>query len=245
MATTELAVQSDSQSIIQIIADVSKDPNVNVGVMEKLVDLQFRVLEEERQIELNKALARLEPRLKVLTKSKAGAKTKGDNPIVKFWYTPYEEIDRMLRPELRECGLSLSFSTRVIGDKPHFVATVQEVTKGGSREAIIPYAPDSNDQLNAPQKVASGLSYAKRVSVSMLFNLVFEGEDDNAQFAGAISTAQVGTLERLISECKNFDREEFANYLEKECGVREIALIPAQAFKEIESKLIQRKNRKA
>ncbi|MDE2020341.1 MAG: ERF family protein [Patescibacteria group bacterium] len=241
MSTELTKTQPTEQSILEIISSVSKDPNVNVEVMQKLVDLQFVVMEKEQQVELNKALARLEPKLETLMKSKAGAVTKDKQ--VKFYYTPYEEIDAMLRPALRDCGLSLSFSSRTIGDKTYFVATVQEITKGGQREAVIPYAPDTSDQLNQPQKIASGLSYAKRISVAMLFNLVFKGEDDNAQFAGAITALQAGTLDRLLAE-RDVDRPAFMKFIEKECGVSEITLIPARSFAEIESKLKQKPLRK-
>ena len=239
--STEIQV-AQPQSILEVIANVAKDPNANLSTMERLVELQFRIMDEERTQALNSALARLEPKIQTLVKSKAGAATKGGQ--VKFYYTPYEDIDRMLRPALRECGLSLSFTTRIVGAGCYLVAAVQEVSKGGIREAMLPYMPDTNDQLSGPQKVSSGLSYAQRRAVALLFNLVFAGEDDDAQFAGAITATEVGTVERLLTECA-IDRPAFAEYLVKECGVRDIALIPASSFKEIESKLKQRKARKA
>lgn len=236
MSTTIQKRETDS--VLAAIIEVSKGPDSNIDALQKLVDLHLAVRAEERQEELSRAIATLEPKLTTLVKSKSGAKTKSGD--IKYWYTPFEDIDRMLRPLLRECGLSLSFSTREIGGKIFFVAQVQEVKKGGVREALIPYAPDTNDQLGGPQKVASGLSYAKRISVALLFNLVFEGEDDDGVFADAISAAQVGTIERLLTE-REVDREAFLNFVESTCGVRDIALIPERFFIEFKSKLEQKK----
>lgn len=241
--TTENAlVKPEQPSVMGIIAQIANDPNVNVAVMEQLVNLQMKVDEQIQIKALNEALAKLEPLIQPLVKSKAGASTK--TGVVKYYYTPYEQIDKMLRPLLKQCGLSLSFSTRQLGDKVFFVGQVQEVTKGGVREALIPYAPDANDQLNGPQKVASGLSYAKRYVVSMLFNLVTEAEDDDGAFAGAITAEQVGKIERLITECgESFDGVAFVRFLEQQCGVSEVTLIPKHKFSEIEAALIQKKGK--
>jgi hypothetical protein len=146
----------------------------------------------------------------------------------------------MIRKPLRDCGLSLSFTTRVIADKPYFITQVQESTKGGIKESMLPYMPDTNDQLNAPQKVSSGLSFAERRGIAMLFNLVFADEDDNAQFAGSINAMQVGKVERALTECElhpSFKRSEFLDFIERDWNTREIAMIPAQAYNDIESKL--------
>jgi hypothetical protein len=222
--------------VLAIIARAAEDPNVSADKMERLLEMQFKIMNKQAEIELNQALAKLEPMLKTLTKTKAGAPTKGGT--VKFFYTPYEEIDRMMRPVLRECGLSLTFSTRIVADKPYFIAQVQEVTKGACREAMIPYTPDTSSQMNNPQNIASGLSYAKRISVAMLFNLVFEGEDDNAAHAGALTDAELGIIERLLTE-REVDRAAFLKF----CGVPETSLIPSSLFKEAKSKLEQKKVR--
>lgn len=243
---TELAtIHEQRPSVMDMIAQVAN--GTDVAALEKLVDLEFRIRDEQKTEALNKALAQLEPKLRTLPKSKSGAKTKADaqgKQKVKFYYTPYQDIDKMLRPALRECGLLLTFDSRVIDGKIFFVAKVQEVTKGGFREVMLPYAPDGNEQLNGPQKVASGVSYAQRYAVKMLFNLVTEDdEDDDGNFAGAITDSQVGKINRLISEIEGFDYAAFYDYLEAQTGVREIVLIPADKFEEVHARLQQKKER--
>lgn len=234
-------IQKTEAGILEIIARAATDKDIDVSKMESLLNFQLRILDKEAEIELQKALAKLQPKIQALKKSKAGAKT--NQGAVKFYYTPYEDIDAMLRKPLQECGLALSFSTRSVDGKPWFVLRTTEITRGGFIETMIPYAPDTNSQLNGPQQVASGTSYAKRQCVILMFNLVTEGADDNAGFAGAISVEQIGKIERLISEC-GVDREAFGKYLESQFGTNEIPLIPAAGFAEVESKLLQKKKQK-
>lgn len=191
--------KTEEPSILQIIADAAANPSINADKMSALLTLQERIMEHEKSAALNAALALLTPKLTRLKKSKAGAKTR--DGAVKYFYTPREDIDSMLRPLLRDCGLSLSFTARDIGGKAWFVATVTEITKGGFKEAMMPYAPDSsNSQLNEPQKVSSGLSYAERHAIAMLFNLVTEGADDNAESTSTIDREQVQQLRILIDK---------------------------------------------
>jgi len=238
---SELVVKSEQPSLIDVIARATADPSVDVGKMAQVVELQLKIDEEIRARVLNEALAKLAPLIAPLKKTKAGASTKAGQ--VKFYYTPYEQIAKMLAQPLRDCGLSLSFDTRPVGDKVFYVGRVQEVTKGGFREAMIPYAPDANDQLNGPQKVASGLSYAKRYVVSMLFNLVTESDnaDDDGQFAGAISAEQVGEIERLITKCGDaFDGVGFVRFLEKSYGVSEVTKISSDKYEDVKAALLQK-----
>lgn len=205
----EVAVhKSESPSILQIIADAASNPNIDADKMSALLTLQERIFKQEQDIALNDALARLTPQLVRLKKSKAGARTK--EGAIKYFYTPREDIDTMLRPLLVNCGLSLSFTARPIDGKAWFVATVTEITKGGCKEAMMPYAPDaSNSQLNDPQKVSSGLSYAERHTIAMLFNLVSEDDDDDAEVIGTIGAERGAKLESLIPD---EEKQRFLNH---------------------------------
>ena len=195
----QITKTEEPQSILQIIADAAANPNINADKMSALLTLQERIMEHEKEASLNAALALLTPKLVRLKKSKAGAKTR--DGAIKYYYTPREDIDAMLRPLLRDCGLSLSFTAREIGGKAWFVARVTEITKGGFKEAMMPYTPDStNTQLNEPQKVSSGLSYAERHAIAMLFNLVTEGADDDAISTSVISREQAQQLRTLIDK---------------------------------------------
>ena len=238
-AVEQSIVKSEQPSVMDMIAHVAN--GTDVAALEKLVDLQFRILDEQKTAALNAALAQLEPLIEPLAKSKAGARTKEGS--VKYYYTPYEATNKMLRPLLKQCGLSLSFSTRQIDGKTYFVGAVQEVSKGGIREAMIPFSPDGNSQLNSVQGIGSGLSYCRRYLVDMLFNLSSDTDDDGA-FAGAITAEQVGKIERLITECgESFDGVAFVRFLEQQCGVSEVTLIPKHKFSEIEAALIQKKGK--
>jgi len=241
MSTEIIQAEPQSESLFEIISKAATDKSIPVERMIALFELQERLMQKEAEIALNLALAKLEPEIQALTKSKEGAKTK--EGAVKFWYTPYEKIDAMLRPLLRKFGLSLSFTTEPYDGKPWSVVTVTEITKGGTKKAMIPYAPDSNTQLNTPQQIASGVSYAKRHLVVLLFNLVTEGADDDAAFAGAIAPEQIGKIERGLVEGK-IDKTKFLQYLEKQFGVKEIALIPASGFDTVAKLLQQKKEQK-
>jgi hypothetical protein len=66
-------IQKTEAGILEIIARAATDKDIDVSKMESLLNFQLRILDKEAEIELQKALAKLQPKIQALKKSKAGA----------------------------------------------------------------------------------------------------------------------------------------------------------------------------
>ena len=209
---TELATIEEN-SIINVIAKAASDPNCDVAKLEKLLDMQERVMGKQAENDYNIAMAELQPKIPQIERTRKADKSK---------YAPYEEIDRILRPLYTEAGFSISFNSRIEGDKMLYTATVSH--KGGhSKTADIVLPADTSGSKNAIQAMGSTTSYAKRYLLSMLFNVVTANEDNDGN--QPLPNEDAVEIDLLITQTKT-DKVKFLKWL----GADSVMSIPQKDF---------------
>jgi len=108
--------------------------------------------------------------------SGAAAKKGANNPFFKSKYASLEEVIETVRAEDGKCGLT--FTQLVDFDETHmFVTTIVMHESGESVTGRTPILTKDNTD---PQKMGSGITYAKRYGLQSAFGLPSEDDDGNS-----------------------------------------------------------------
>lgn len=193
----EVAPVYSPASMLQVIGRAASDHSIDVEKMERLLALQERMMAKQAEIEFTRSLTALQSELPRIEKT--GKITHNGRLISE--YAKYEDIDRAIRPALVRNGFSLRYNTKESGGKIIITGTLSH-RDGHSITDEIPLSIDSSGAKNNVQGVGSTIAYGKRYLVGMLLNLVFCGEDDDAQSAGyaPITENQAEEIKELLRE---------------------------------------------
>lgn len=213
-----------STAIIQVIERAASNPDVDIDKMERLLQMQERIMGHKAKAAYTDALAQAQLELPEITKhgeikNKAGG--------VQSKYALWEDINEAIKPVLARHGFSLSF--RFPKPEPGSVAVTGVLShrEGHAEETTITLPVDTSGSKNPVQAVASSTSYGKRYTAGALLNLTARGEDDDGFAAGVqlITEEQRDELIALADEVKA-DKAGFCGWLK----VPSIADIPASKF---------------
>ncbi len=195
----------------------------DVSTLEKLLAMNERILAKQAEIAFNEAMARLQKKLPII--HQASQIKHGDKIIAK--YAKYEDIDRQIRGLYVEEGFSLSYDSKKLPDGSiQYTGKVSHVN-GHSVSAEIILPADESGAKNKVQAQGSSITYAKRYLLTMLLNLVFTGEDDDAQsLTSPVEENMVDEIELLI-EKHGVDRQKFLEFFK----VTEVSDLPQKDYK--------------
>jgi len=193
-----------SMNPMAIIQQVASQPGLDVGTMEKLMDLSERWEKRQAVHAFNAALASFQggcPRI---------AKTRSGNHNIK--YAPLDEIMNTIQPHLSANGLSVRFSTTM--DTPGLIRAVCTVSHidGHSESSEITIPVDDKMAANSSQKMGSANSYAKRYALGNALNLAFLEDDTDAEnLYETLTDDQAANIEALLEEV-GADRKGFLKW---------------------------------
>lgn len=223
LAETAPAV-SQAAAIISVIERAATNPNVDIDKMERLLEMQERIMQRDARAAFASALAEMSPNLPAIVE-RGGIKDRAGN--VQSTYALWEDINDAIKPVLAKHGFALSFRTG--RDEGQISVTgVLAHREGHSEETTITLPHDSSGSKNAVQAVGSSTSYGKRYTAGLLLNLTSRGEDDdgNAGGSGAVITdEQADTIRELIGSTGT-KVGAFLEYI----GAPSVADIPAAKF---------------
>ncbi|MCB5173687.1 ERF family protein [Microvirga lenta] len=215
---------SESAAIIQVIERAAMNPAVDIDKMERLLEMQERIMNRNAKAAYTAALAAMQPDLPVITE-RGGIKDRSGK--VQSTYALWEDINEAIKPILAKHGFALSFRTGQ-EDGKIVVTGVLSHRDGHSEETTMFLPIDASGSKNAVQAVGSSTSYGKRYTAQALLNLTSRGEDDDGSAAGApltISEEQVEALQDLIIEV-GADPKKFCAYLK----VGSLNALPADQY---------------
>lgn len=236
-ASTAVAVHQPQQprSLMEVIAEASANPNIDVVKMKELLAFKREMEREERDAVLDEAIAAVKAELpEMLT---AGSW----NKHTKSWWARYEQISKAVDPIIRKHGLVLSYGMAESPVDNHYrvVCDVTHVASRGKRRYFIDGPSDAAGAKGGGTKspiqgVKSTITYLQRALKCMIFDVIVGREDRDGQGNApeAISDEQV---EQIIAICadKGIDRAMF----EKAFQVSEIESIPVTRFQDVLARL--------
>jgi hypothetical protein len=169
------AADMGPQSLALTIERLAANPSVDVSKLEKIIELQERILKTQAKAEFDNAFSEMQRELPVIIEHKKTDKSS---------YAPLEDIVQEVRPILARHGFSLSHRTEWPDKGTVKVVGILSHRQGHERESEFLSAADASGSKNPIQGLASAISYGRRYTTTDLLNIVTRGEDDDAKRAG-------------------------------------------------------------
>ena len=183
--------QSNASALVSAIAQAARDPSVDIGKMERLMDMHERITAKEAETAFNVAMTACQMEMKQVS-------TDADNPQTRSKYATYAKLDSYLRPIYTRHGFALSFDE---GDsKPEMVRVVCIVSHvgGHSRHYHRDMPADGKgakggDVMTKTHAAGAAGSYGARYILKGIFNVAV-GEydmDGNDQKSGGMDEGEI------------------------------------------------------
>jgi hypothetical protein len=139
------------------------------AAIKALCDLQRIKAEKDAECSFNAALSQFQSLCPTVRKNATA-----DTGKFKYDYTTLDQLTYVIAPHLKACGLSFSF------DNPagRVECTIYH-TGGHSRRSGVPYQSGGTTAMSEHQKMASGLTYARRYALALALGIGFADEDDD------------------------------------------------------------------
>ena len=156
------------------------DNKVDVATMEKLLAMRNQLKAEQAKEAFFRSLSEFQSRCPVIRKETKVDYTSKKGTHVKYSYATLDSIISQVASILKECGFSYTIQTKQENGNVTAITTIHHVD-GHSESSEFQIPIDQDSYMNAAQKVASALTYAKRYSFCNAFGILTGDEDDDAQ----------------------------------------------------------------
>lgn len=198
-ATPQAEPQQDQNAaLLAVIERVATSPDADLAKLEKMIELQERVLDRNAKQAFAAAIAAMQAEMpEVVERGKIKAQLKNGGTMQTAFAT-FEDINAAVRPILQKHGFAITFRIKQLEGSIKVTAVLSH-REGHSEETDIVLPSDASGSKNAVQAVGSSVSYGKRYTMSALLNIATRGEDDDA--AGAVAVKKVTEFQaRAIRE---------------------------------------------
>lgn len=162
----------DGSGITSMIERLAANPGVDVEKLQKLIDMQERILAHDAEAAFNAAFTLMQPEIPTIAERARTDKTT---------YAPLEDIIEVIRPIYSKHGFSLGFQTEWPDAKTVKVIGILTHTAGHARRSEFICGADQTGSKNAIQALGSTVSYGKRYTTKDLFCIVTREEDDDGR----------------------------------------------------------------
>lgn len=193
-----------SQSLLPMIDKLIERPDFDVEKLERLLDMQERIMTRSAMEQFNAAMAMMQDELPSIAERGKAHNTK---------YATFEDINDVAKPIMKTHGFAVSF--RVHNIQGGIEVTGVLMHKGGHREETTMTLPlDTSGSKNAVQAVGSSVSYGKRYVMSALLNITTRSEDDDGESAAPtkrVTSFQAAQIAKALAACPETTQEWFAS----------------------------------
>jgi hypothetical protein len=202
---------------LEMIEKVSATPNVNVDTLDRLLQMQERIMMKNAEAEFNNAMRECQSEMKAILANE-------ENPQTRSKYASYERLDRDLRPLYTKHGFAISFNTAPL-DGREAVRVLAYVSRGVfTRQYQVDVPADGKgakggDVMTKTHAVGSAMSYGSRYLLKFIFNVAISEEDDDGNRAGGKKEPEVDEAgKKLLEACGSMASLEdcWANKLTKD-----------------------------
>jgi len=212
---------SQAQSFMSIVERVALMPDINMDALERMLDMQERIMKRDAESAFNAAMAEMQCEIPTIAE-----RAKGHGTIK---YATLEDISDIVKPIMKTHGFAISF--KVEHAQAGLSVTGILMHRAGHRESTTMLLPlDTSGSKNAVQSVGSTTSYGKRYVMCALLNITTRGEDDDAYSAvpssqePVITDIQVRQLQALLIKCSAKAQAAFEKLYP------DVSSIPRKAF---------------
>lgn len=176
--------------IIEQLIQLAKDPGVDVGKIDKLIDANQRVMADQAKAAFNRGFAKMQGKLPVIGKrGMITVSAKEGRAARETAFATLADIQRAVRPVLQEFGFGLRFEHE-FKDNLLTVTGILSHEDGHSVEDRFVTSRDDSGNKNIIQSWGSARSYGQRYVTISLLNLATDAEDDDGEASEARAQRQ-------------------------------------------------------
>ncbi len=208
----------------------------HVEVASKMMDLYERNEKRQSEKDFASALVELQGETMRVQATKA---VDVKNGVPRYTFAPYEEIMAIVQPMLTRHGFSVTFDTKIDGDRLYSVCTLTHKS-GHSRSNQFAVRFSSPPGCSPAQGDMSTKNYAKRGAFCDSVNISIEHDDDARMIGQPIGKALAEDLEVRVKAC-GADREAFLKY----AGANSFSEISDGRWSEVDALLKRKESAKA
>lgn len=183
-----LVVHDNSDKFLAMMERLATSKDVDVAKIEKMMDLQERILNRNAKQEYMAAFAQMQPEIPAIIKT---GKTNNST------YAKYENIVEGVQDILGNYGFGFSHRVRQSDGKIEITCILSH--RGGHSEETQFVSPaDTSDSKNSVQAIGSTISYGKRYTLNALLGISTKDEDNDGN--GAVVETEVAVeIDQLIN----------------------------------------------
>jgi len=244
-------VSSSLRSPTEILLSAIERPGLDMGMLEKLMELQKRWTDEEARKAFIRAMTAFKRNPPKITKNKEANVEKNGVLLYTYNYATLATINDAVIPALAENGFSHSWKVDQANGQMTVTCTLTH-EQGYSLEVTMTSGYDDSGGKNKIQAIASAKSYLERYTLLAITGLsTNDTEDDDGRAAGVksadeeaglkpVSDLQVKEIEERIQKLRDPKAETALLLYLKVDSLKDI---PVQAY-ELTLDLIERRRRK-
>lgn len=182
--------ENNIDPMLSMIERVALDSNADVSKLEKMIELQERVMKTQAKQQFDQAMLQFQIKKPTIEKASTANKTK---------YAKLSYIQSQIDPILREFGLFVRWSTIAVDGNKNRVSCIVTHIGGHSEKASMDVNPDKSGNKNEIQAEGSAITYAQRYTLCSLLGLVLADDNDgNLELTNCITPQQVKILEKKL-----------------------------------------------
>ncbi|QFT55608.1 ERF family protein [Microbulbifer sp. THAF38] len=218
---------SEVAQVLAVIERVAANPEADIDKLERLLDMQERVMSRNAEQAFNAALAQMQSELPTVAET-----AKGHNTM----YAPLEKINEAVRPALQKHGFAVTFRTKQHSNAVEITAVLSH-REGHHQETSLILPLDTSGSKNAVQAIGSTVSYGKRYALCALLNISTGEDTDGAPPANmnGVAPNQIQQLRNAI-QMAGISEQQFC----ASAGIADINQLEASRFSRAMSHLQSR-----
>lgn len=186
-ATTEITKREPPAegSLLNVIARAASDPNVDIDKLERLLEMQERVMARDAEQRFNEAMAAAQ---KEMPQIKRG----GKNETTRSTYAELDAMSEAMLPIIAKHGFALSFGTDLSPLEKHYRVTCDVSHVGGHTRRYVADVPADLTGMKGTQNktsthaFGSTLSYGRRYLKMLIFDVATTDDDGRAASGGEL-----------------------------------------------------------
>jgi len=182
--------ENNIDPMLSMIERVALDSNADVSKLEKMIELQERVMANQAKQHFDQAMLNFQIKKPVIEKNAVANKTK---------YAKLPNIQAAIDPVLREFGLFTRWSTTATQSGKTRVTCIVTHIGGHSETSSMDVSPDKSGSKNEIQAEGSAITYAQRYTLCSFLGLVLSEDTDGNSIKPTITAQQVKILEKKLA----------------------------------------------
>jgi hypothetical protein len=171
----------------------------NVAALDSLANLHERMQAKQAERDFNAAFAKFQSEMPPVDATKPVPNNDGS---IRYRFAPFEELMDKIKPVLIENGFSLSFSSRVDGERIVAICTLRHISGHSQVNEFAVRVGQGPPKATITQADGAAKTYAKRGALCDCLNIVVEHDDDARMIGNPIGKAFAVDLQQRVRDCK-------------------------------------------